>query len=173
MSVLGHDPGGRRRSRPQRAHCAALRGGRAIRRQVPGHRLCALELRQFGHLQRRGADAVPAALAQRAHRARAGPGTSTGRPAACACSSRTEHERSARGRVAGRDGGRGPLQPGPDPRSIDEVLVLPGDHIYKMDYNPLLRFHRERGADVTIATSPCPTTRRTGLAWSAPTRSGG
>lgn len=35
---------------------------------------------------------------------------------------------------------------------VDEVLILPGDHIYKMDYNPLLRFHRERGADVTVST---------------------
>ena len=41
-------------------------------------------------------------------------------------------------------------------RSVDEVLILPGDHIYKMDYNPLLRFHRESGADVTMATRPVP-----------------
>jgi glucose-1-phosphate adenylyltransferase len=41
-------------------------------------------------------------------------------------------------------------------RSVDEVLILPGDHIYKMDYNPLLRFHRESGADVTIATRRVP-----------------
>lgn len=41
-------------------------------------------------------------------------------------------------------------------RSVDEVLVLPGDHIYKMDYNPLLRLHRERGADVTVATKSVP-----------------
>ena len=41
-------------------------------------------------------------------------------------------------------------------RSVDEVLILPGDHIYKMDYNPLLRFHRERNADVTVATKSVP-----------------
>lgn len=41
-------------------------------------------------------------------------------------------------------------------RNADEVLLLPGDHIYKMDYNPLLRFHRESGADVTIATRLVP-----------------
>ncbi|MEO8429968.1 MAG: glucose-1-phosphate adenylyltransferase [Acidobacteriota bacterium] len=34
----------------------------------------------------------------------------------------------------------------------DFVLVLSGDHIYKMNYDPLLRFHIERKADVTIAT---------------------
>jgi glucose-1-phosphate adenylyltransferase len=36
------------------------------------------------------------------------------------------------------------------------VLILSGDHIYKMDYRNLLRFHAERGADVTIAGVECP-----------------
>ena len=31
------------------------------------------------------------------------------------------------------------------------VIVLSGDHIYKMDYNKMLEFHKERGADATIA----------------------
>jgi glucose-1-phosphate adenylyltransferase len=34
----------------------------------------------------------------------------------------------------------------------DVVLVLGGDHIYKMDYDVLVTFHRENGADLTIAT---------------------
>jgi glucose-1-phosphate adenylyltransferase len=34
----------------------------------------------------------------------------------------------------------------------DIVLVLSGDHIYKMNYEPMIRFHLERQADVTIAT---------------------
>jgi len=34
---------------------------------------------------------------------------------------------------------------------VAQVLVLSGDHIYKMDYGPLLRFHEERGADLTVA----------------------
>lgn len=33
------------------------------------------------------------------------------------------------------------------------VLVLSGDHVYKMDYNLLLIYHRERQADVTICTT--------------------
>lgn len=33
----------------------------------------------------------------------------------------------------------------------DYVLVISGDHIYKMDYDKLLTFHREKGADATIA----------------------
>jgi glucose-1-phosphate adenylyltransferase len=34
----------------------------------------------------------------------------------------------------------------------DLVLVLSGDHIYKMNYEVLVRFHMERQADVTIAS---------------------
>jgi glucose-1-phosphate adenylyltransferase len=33
----------------------------------------------------------------------------------------------------------------------DEALILAGDHIYKMDYRPMLRFHRQMQADVTVA----------------------
>ena len=36
------------------------------------------------------------------------------------------------------------------------VLVLSGDHIYKMDYNRMLNAHIERNADVTIAVRPVP-----------------
>jgi ADP-glucose pyrophosphorylase len=31
------------------------------------------------------------------------------------------------------------------------VLVLAGDHIYAMDYRPLLALHRDTGVDVTVA----------------------
>lgn len=31
------------------------------------------------------------------------------------------------------------------------VLVLAGDHIYKMDYGPMLAYHVERGADMTVS----------------------
>ena len=34
---------------------------------------------------------------------------------------------------------------------VDRVLILAGDHVYKMDYRPMLRFHHEHKADVTIA----------------------
>ena len=30
------------------------------------------------------------------------------------------------------------------------ILVLAGDHVYKMDYGPLIVFHKEAGADLTI-----------------------
>jgi glucose-1-phosphate adenylyltransferase len=36
------------------------------------------------------------------------------------------------------------------------VLILSGDHIYKMDYNRMLAAHIERGADITIAVRPVP-----------------
>ena len=36
------------------------------------------------------------------------------------------------------------------------VLILSGDHIYKMDYNAMLKFHIEKGADCTIAVREVP-----------------
>ena len=36
------------------------------------------------------------------------------------------------------------------------VLILSGDHIYKMDYEVVLDFHKANNADVTIATMPVP-----------------
>lgn len=36
-------------------------------------------------------------------------------------------------------------------RSPEAVLILGGDHVYKMDYRPLIEFHKERRADVTVA----------------------
>jgi len=38
----------------------------------------------------------------------------------------------------------------------DYVLILSGDHIYKMDYNKMLQFHIRNGADATIAVREVP-----------------
>lgn len=38
----------------------------------------------------------------------------------------------------------------------DYVLILSGDHIYKMDYEIMLDFHKANHADVTIAAMPVP-----------------
>ena len=38
----------------------------------------------------------------------------------------------------------------------DTVVVLAGDHIYKMDYQPFVSFHRRHRADVTIAVRRVP-----------------
>jgi glucose-1-phosphate adenylyltransferase len=36
------------------------------------------------------------------------------------------------------------------------VLVLAGDHIYKMDYGPMIAYHVEKGADVTVGVVEVP-----------------
>ncbi|HMM19108.1 MAG TPA: glucose-1-phosphate adenylyltransferase [Selenomonadales bacterium] len=36
------------------------------------------------------------------------------------------------------------------------LLVLSGDHVYKMDYRPLLSFHQEKEAEITIAVVAVP-----------------
>lgn len=38
----------------------------------------------------------------------------------------------------------------------DHVLVLAGDHVYKMDYGKMLAFHCERGADMTVGCVEVP-----------------
>lgn len=38
----------------------------------------------------------------------------------------------------------------------DYVLILSGDHIYKMDYEVMLDYHKEHNADITIAAMPVP-----------------
>jgi glucose-1-phosphate adenylyltransferase len=40
--------------------------------------------------------------------------------------------------------------------SSDTILVLAGDHIYKMDYQPFIAAHRRKRADVTIAVRHVP-----------------
>ena len=43
-----------------------------------------------------------------------------------------------------------------DRYSADYVLILSGDHIYKMDYNKMLQYHIAKGADCTIAVQNVP-----------------
>ena len=38
----------------------------------------------------------------------------------------------------------------------DYILILSGDHIYKMDYEVMLDFHKAKGAECTIAVMPVP-----------------
>jgi len=41
-----------------------------------------------------------------------------------------------------------------DEQNPKTVLILSGDHIYKMDYDPMLDYHLEKDADLTIAFYP-------------------
>ena len=43
-----------------------------------------------------------------------------------------------------------------DSYNPDYVLILSGDHIYKMDYEVMLDFHKSNNAGLTIATMPVP-----------------
>ena len=38
----------------------------------------------------------------------------------------------------------------------DLALILSGDHIYKMDYRPMIEYHQRMDADLTIAVMPVP-----------------
>lgn len=41
-------------------------------------------------------------------------------------------------------------------RDADLALILSGDHIYKMDYRPMIAYHEEKGADLTVAVMNVP-----------------
>lgn len=43
-----------------------------------------------------------------------------------------------------------------DQYNPDNVLILSGDHIYKMDYAAMLKYHIKKNADATIAVQPVP-----------------
>ena len=43
-----------------------------------------------------------------------------------------------------------------DSYDVDYVLILAGDHIYKMDYEVMLRQHVDTGADVTVGCLTVP-----------------
>ncbi|MBD2311902.1 glucose-1-phosphate adenylyltransferase [Desertifilum sp. FACHB-1129] len=38
--------------------------------------------------------------------------------------------------------------------SIDQYLILSGDHLYRMDYRDFVKRHRETGADITLSVVP-------------------
>jgi glucose-1-phosphate adenylyltransferase len=49
-----------------------------------------------------------------------------------------------------------------DSVAADQVLILAGDHIYKMDYRLLRRFHRERKASLTVSVIRVPAEQASG-----------
>lgn len=45
----------------------------------------------------------------------------------------------------------------------DHIIILAGDHIYKMDFEPMLQMHHERQADVTVGCIEVPRTEASGF----------
>jgi len=43
-----------------------------------------------------------------------------------------------------------------DNDASDLIFILSGDHVYKMDYSEMVRFHREKQAEISIAVTPFP-----------------
>ena len=43
-----------------------------------------------------------------------------------------------------------------DTYSPDYLLILSGDHIYKMNYDKMLEYHKQNNADATIAVIEVP-----------------
>ena len=128
--------------------------GRSFRRQIPDHRLRAVQLPELGHPPHRGRHAVQGALAvapsaarlgvparriQRVHRHLAGAAARGGehwyRGTADAVFQNLDIIRSIAPKY---------------------VIVLAGDHIYKMDYTRMVADHVESGADCTVGCIEVP-----------------
>ena len=45
----------------------------------------------------------------------------------------------------------------------DHIIILAGDHVYKMDYEPMLQMHHERQADVTVGCIEVPREEASGF----------
>ena len=43
-----------------------------------------------------------------------------------------------------------------DQYNPEHVVILSGDHVYKMDYNKMMQYHEGKGAAATIAVIPVP-----------------
>ncbi len=50
-----------------------------------------------------------------------------------------------------------------DDYGVDHIIILAGDHVYKMDYEIMLRQHVESGADVTVGCIEVPRREATGF----------
>ena len=40
-------------------------------------------------------------------------------------------------------------------RQVEDIVILSGDHLYRMDYMKFVQKHRETDADITVAAIPC------------------
>jgi glucose-1-phosphate adenylyltransferase len=40
-------------------------------------------------------------------------------------------------------------------RAMEDIIILSGDHLYRMDYMKFIDYHRETGADITVGCLPC------------------
>ena len=50
-----------------------------------------------------------------------------------------------------------------DPRAVEYMVVLAGDHVYKMDYELMLQQHVQQGADVTVGCLEVPRLEASGF----------
>ena len=139
---------------PQAAHPLARQARGALRGQVPHHRFPAVQLRQLRHPQGRHAHAVQIPFADPAHAARLGVHARRNWASSSRCC-----RRSNAWRPPGTRALRTPCyrtSTSSDRQAPDFVLILAGDHVYKMDYGTMLAAHAESGADMTVGCIEVP-----------------
>ena len=128
---------------------------RALRREVPHHRLSPVQLHQLRHRHRGRADPVPARWSSTATSAAACPGTWTAPPAASTSCRPTMGSKGGtwyKGTANAIYQNIGFI----DLYDPDYVVILSGDHIYKMDYSDMVARHKVVRAACTISVMEVP-----------------
>ena len=123
--------------------------GGSLRRRLPDHRLHALELPQQRHAQDPRADPVQGDEPRPAHQPRLAVAISAASWASSSTSCRPSSGSTSTGIRA---------RPTPSTRTSTRsrrsgrkyVVILAGDHIYKMNYAKLVEHHIENNADLTV-----------------------
>jgi glucose-1-phosphate adenylyltransferase len=50
-----------------------------------------------------------------------------------------------------------------EPQNVEDILILSGDHLYRMDYRQFVGRHRQTGADITLSVLPVDQKRASGF----------
>ena len=124
--------------------------GRAVRRHLSDHRFHALQLPQQRRAPDSGAHAVQGDEPRPPHHARL---------AELSCAASWASSSTSCRRSSGSTSSGTRARPTPCTRTStrskksgrEYVVILAGDHIYKMDYGKLIAYHQETNADLTIA----------------------
>ena len=149
-----HRAGGRRRRAAVSADEGTRQAGGLLRRAVPHHRLHAQQLHQL----RACATSSSRCSTSRSRSAATSAWAGASSPTSSASSSRSCSPQKRVGEhwyLGTADAVYQNLYSilREEPRHL---IVLSGDHVYKMDYAKMLRFHRERGAGATLAAIEVP-----------------
>ena len=145
----GLRPGRRPGNAPAGAYRNPCKAGRLFRRQKPDHRLRSLQCAEFRHSAHQRCDAIQGPQPDPPSCSAAGTSSAPSATRASTYSPQARASTTARWYAGTADAvhQNADIIESYGPRYI---VLLAGDHIYKMDYETMLQQHVEQDADVTV-----------------------